>query len=832
VQCVLIVLSGDPRVGTSCVGSGARLRIVYRTKTPNLSQKEVAGQHIVGAGGYCVSRSLIVALAALSTLFLPVEKAEAQTSTPTPTPTVTSTVSATPTRTTTPSSQGSIIGLVFDDDNRNGRLDGREDGVNDVQLTLERLDVSDKSRSTRTNSDGKYRFDGLASGDYLLTLKVPSDAVSTTSTRVNLFVGTSQAVVQDFGLDSSGSNDNDTDNEDDGFIVDSNGRIIATSSNDNGSRRIRLRATATLVPTLTPWPTITPTRTPTPTPSILSRLQQIVSLSDNQFVSYTIRGHTDDNGVRADFEGDGEVLEAKDMSMHLGFNGQELEIIISGQSSYERETADEFWQKTDMRKLRERHGVLSPLDVLALPLLADQTIDVRRLGYEQVDGELLQRYEIAVRRPAPPTLTTGTATQQRPALTTSTGLEVLEGRVNLWVSEPEGRIQKAHLTLGVPSVIREHTGRLDPARMDVWLTFADHNTAFTIREPGPEVLARATEGPVRVAQVPVVQPAPAPAPGRAGPQPATGASRELTPGPGSGTRTPEPLRDGEIAASSGRELPERAVAADRAVLALASAAGPRAGSEVDEERVLLGVPWRTRNESSGPIPATDGSASLGMILEAYGVTVKSADLQALGERYQESLQPGDALRIDTLTRLAERGALRTVGSGVEWSAAVARDYLRRGYPVMALVKPGLLFDPPLDGATEPDRYIVLVGFDGDHLLYQDPSSEGGERSVPPLVLDRAWTAALPPRQGQAFGFGSNLTSLMAPPGQASAAATRAPQTTRLAATAAPATAVAVVVTPPATESTTAGGFGLQPVLVLFLVAVAGGVGFVVSRLIR
>ena len=222
-----------------------------------------------------------------------------------------------------------------------------------------------------------------------------------------------------------------------------------------------------------------------------------------------------------------------------------------------------------------------------------------------------------------------------------------------------------------------------------------------------------------------------------------------------------------------------------------------------------------------------------MILEAYGVNVKSADLQALGEKSQESLEPGDALRMETLTRLSERASLRTVGSGVEWNAAVARDYLRRGYPVLAFVRPGLLFDPPLERApADPDRYIVLVGFDGDQLLYQDPSSESGEHSVAPQILDRAWAAAAPPRQGQAFGFGSNWTSLIGPPGQTTALATRAPQTTRLAATAVPATAVAVVVTPPVTENTAPAGFGLQPVFVLFLVAVAGGVGFVVSRLIR
>jgi len=62
-----------------------------------------------------------------------VAHADAQTATPT--------VSV-PTRTTTPTSNFAVLGLVFEDSNANRTQDGREDGINDVQLTLERVDLS------------------------------------------------------------------------------------------------------------------------------------------------------------------------------------------------------------------------------------------------------------------------------------------------------------------------------------------------------------------------------------------------------------------------------------------------------------------------------------------------------------------------------------------------------------------------------------------------------------------------------------------------------------------------------------------------------------------
>ena len=47
-------------------------------------------------------------------------------------------------------------------------------------------------------------------------------------------------------------------------------------------------------------------------------------------------------------------------------------------------------------------------------------------------------------------------------------------------------------------------------------------------------------------------------------------------------------------------------------------------------RLMTRVPWRSQLvDPSGASLTTDGPASLGMILEAYGVMVGTADLEAL-----------------------------------------------------------------------------------------------------------------------------------------------------------------------------------------------------------
>ena len=794
-------------------------------------------------------------------LLLGAETGHAQTATPTKAPTATPTATttptivqvATPTQTTTPTGRAAIVGLVYRDSNANALFDGREEGIDDVQLTLERIDVVEKARTAKSDSKGKYRFDDVAIGSYLLTLRVPSNYRATTTTRRDAVVVSSLGSIEDFGLERVDGNENDSNGSGNDNTSNSSNQ---TSSRSNSSARARAAAAPARTPT--PMPTATPTATATPT--ILNRLRDLVSLSQNQFVSFTMQGQTDDNGRRADFAAEGNVLEAKDMAMRLAINGKELEIVVVGPNPYERAAPEEYWDRTSIEELRRRHGVLSPLDVLALPLLADQTFEIRRMGLEQVEGQVLQRYQIDVHRPPPPPVGAGPAAaaprggQAKPAIAAAgpDQLVVLEGRVELWVSEGDGLIHTAHLALGVPSARRDYTGRLNPAWMDVWLRFSDHNVAFTINEPRAEALVRPTDVPVAVRVPPVAGPAAAPAPA---PAPAR-AQAQAAPAPDRRSGPPPAAEAAEAAVSTGPVIPDvsadqRSRDAEEALVALASAAGPRDGSEIGPDRVVLAVPWETAPVSSpaAEAPINDGVAALRLILEAYGVTTQLDDLEALADGWLPPGAPHPPVPLETLIRIGERGSLRALGptrgpGGGEWTATLARDFVQRGYPVLMRVRPGLLASPP-SAAPQADRYVVLVGREGEELLYHDPTAPDGARlRISADQLDQAWAGAALPRQGAAFGFGVNMIGLLqGATARAAASATTVPTATARAAPTSAPTVVVAALTPipplearasegPAQSVEQSQGWSFHPALLALFAVLACGVGFVVARFAR
>jgi hypothetical protein len=224
-----------------------------------------------------------------------------------------------------------------------------------------------------------------------------------------------------------------------------------------------------------------------------------------------------------------------------------------------------------------------------------------------------------------------------------------------------------------------------------------------------------------------------------------------------------------------------------------------------------------------------------MILESFGVTAPTADLQALATRWDEVRTDGDSVSIETLVRMAERGGLRPIGTGRgpgggDWTATMAREYIRKGYPVLALVRPQVLSGGDVD-PEQADRYIVLVGYDRDDVIYHDPSVDNGAaRRVDGMTLDQAWVQATPPRQGVVFGFGASVIGLLDGPGRS---AQLRPEPT---ATPQP---ISIRTTPSADAEPTPIGAeqaptegGPHPALLAFLGVLAGGVGFLIARLYR
>jgi len=110
-----------------------------------------------------------------SPTFLPTETPTATaTSTPTETPTPTYTPTATPTLRPTPtptSTTGEIVGVVFNDLDRDGIQDSGEPGMQ-AQLQLKRAGVV--SRTADTDGAGHYLFAGVAPGLWSVNLLVPA----------------------------------------------------------------------------------------------------------------------------------------------------------------------------------------------------------------------------------------------------------------------------------------------------------------------------------------------------------------------------------------------------------------------------------------------------------------------------------------------------------------------------------------------------------------------------------------------------------------------------------------------------------------------------------
>ncbi len=139
--------------------------------------------------------------------------------TPTATPTETPVATATPTNTPTPAPEYSLGNQVWEDANNNGVIDGGETPLQNVSVYLWQdansdgqpddvntdgtVDASDVLNSDTTDADGYYLFDGLASGNYLVS--IPSDEWDdTTGTLVGY-------------RSSTGADQTDTDNNDNGI---------------------------------------------------------------------------------------------------------------------------------------------------------------------------------------------------------------------------------------------------------------------------------------------------------------------------------------------------------------------------------------------------------------------------------------------------------------------------------------------------------------------------------------------------------------------------------------------------------------------------------------
>ena len=393
-------------------------------------------------------------------------------------------------------------------------------------------------------------------------------------------------------------------------------------------------------------------------------------------------------------------------------------------------------------------------------------------------------------------------------------------------------IRSERMTARVMPPIGDPKRMPDPIEFDVVLTYSDVNKPITIIPPAVPTPTAVPPTPAPAAPAAAPQPngstaiQPAPDNGRPGLQaPTPGINGFPTP---EALGTPEGIIEGEEPTQPSGATPsqrEQALAAERALVGLATGGQPRTGSFARGNNILLDVPFRTQLDNSNYAPTNSGPASLAMVLGGYGTNVAVSDLRALMNGLDGNYSPGALVRIETIARVAERGGLNVLdlyrGARFnEWTVEQVREMIRRGYPVATLVQGAVLPGGTPPGAAR-ERFITIIGMDGDELIYHDPAypdeGQGAARRIPARLLDQGWLAASTPRLAAGFSLGPEARGMLD-----SARSTEAAQATPGASPSPdlPATVPVIATleptpTPPAPEYPF--GLPVHPILVLFWV---------------
>lgn len=175
--------------------------------------------------------------------------------------------------------------------------------------------------------------------------------------------------------------------------------------------------------------------------------------------------------------------------------------------------------------------------------------------------------------------------------------------------------------------------------------------------------------------------------------------------------------------------------------------------------LLLNVPYRTQFDGSLWQGANCGPASIGTVLEAYGIGVSTQHLRDLANQLQGTSGYRDGTALETLRAIARQYGLQTSGPGgssslTRWTTDDIRRQIARGWPVVTLVRYRSL--PWNSASTSPSlHYIVVVGTTGQGFFVHDVGAAGGGvgtwRVLYASDLVQAWSDSGYPGLGIAFG---------------------------------------------------------------------------------
>lgn len=175
----------------------------------------------------------------------------------------------------------------------------------------------------------------------------------------------------------------------------------------------------------------------------------------------------------------------------------------------------------------------------------------------------------------------------------------------------------------------------------------------------------------------------------------------------------------------------------------------------------LEVPFRTQKDGGRWQISNCGPATLGMVLDAFGIAGQATDdLRYRSHTYQGTWGMRTGTALQHIAQVANDFGVPTIGlyNGAgqfnSWSEDDIRQQLRSGRPVMALVRLYLLPSHASVGSRW-GHYILLTGTTEDGFFYSDslqtdPSTGVGQR-ISAEQLERAMQASHIPGQAVAFG---------------------------------------------------------------------------------
>ncbi len=194
-------------------------------------------------------------------------------------------------------------------------------------------------------------------------------------------------------------------------------------------------------------------------------------------------------------------------------------------------------------------------------------------------------------------------------------------------------------------------------------------------------------------------------------------------------------------------------------------ASSREAGWVNDTTLWLGVPHRSQFDNSLYAPTNCGPTSLGMILEAYGLSGYPTDaIRGEVNRISGDFNPDNGTSLYSIATVAQRAGLYPIGLGKRWTIDDVRNSLKAGRPVITLTRYADLPGNSYYGG-DINHYIVLTGLSGDHIIYNDAAySQGKGRGllISPEALQRAWANSTIPGHSVAFALNSAGDGLLSP----------------------------------------------------------------------